>query len=85
MQKIYITIDNEKYEIEWAISEFFGELKGKRFNINEMAADQIVNIENLSETAKLLLSAVAGAVIQYLMDNNCELDKIFNKVYFIIE
>ena len=53
--------------------------------INEMAADQIVNINNMSETAKILLSAVAGAVIQYLMDNNVNLDSIFGNGFFIVK
>ena len=34
-----------------------------------MAADQIETISDLSITAKLLLSAVVGAVIQDLIDN----------------
>ena len=52
--------------------------------LNKVAADQIVMIDNLSETAKILLSAVAGAVIQHLIDNNCGIDSIFNNGYFII-
>ena len=50
-----------------------------------MAADQIETINNLSTTAKLLLSAVAGAVIQHLIDNNCPIDSIFTKGYFIVK
>ena len=53
--------------------------------LNSVAADQIVMINNLSETAKILLSAVAGAVIQYLIDNNCSMDSIFESGYFIIQ
>lgn len=85
MQIIEINVDNKQYQIEWALSEFFGELKGMKFMLNEVAADQIVKINNLSETAKILLSAVAGAVIQYLMDNNCPIDSIFNNGYFIVK
>ena len=85
MQIIEIVVDNENYQIEWALSEFFGELKGMKFMLNEVAADQIVSINNLSETAKILLSAVAGAVIQYLMDNNISMDSIFNNGYFIVK
>lgn len=83
-QIIEINVDNKKYRIEWALSEYFDELKGKKFMLNKVAADQIVIIDNLSETAKILLSAVAGAVIQHLIDNNCQIDKIFEKGYFII-
>ncbi len=53
--------------------------------LNKMAADQIVMINNLSETAKILLSAVAGAVIQHLIDSNCHINSIFENGYFIIK
>lgn len=85
LQIIEIIVDNRKYQIEWALSEHFDELKGMKFMLNQMAADQIVKINNLSETAKLLLSAVAGAAIQYLIDNNCPIDNIFENGYFIIK
>lgn len=84
-QIIEINVDNKKYQIEWALSEYFDELKGMRLMLNKVAADQIVMIDNLSETAKILLSAVAGAVIQHLIDNNCKIDSIFNNGYFIIQ
>ena len=85
MQIIEIIVDDKKYEIEWALSEYFDELKEMKFMCNEVAADQIVKIDNLSETAKILLSAVAGAAIQYLIDNNCSIDSIFSNGYFIIK
>ncbi len=85
MQIIDIFVDNKKYQIEWNLSEHFDELRGMQFMLNKMAADQIVMINNLSETAKILLSAVAGAVIQYLLDNNCQVNSIFENGYFIIE
>lgn len=53
--------------------------------LNEVAADQIIMINTLSETAKILLSSVAGAVIQHLIDNNCKVDSIFENGYFIIK
>jgi hypothetical protein len=84
MQIIEIIVDNKKYQIEWALSEHFDELKGMKFMLNEVAADQIVKINNLSEIAKILLSAVAGAAIQHLIDNNCEIDSIFENGYIII-
>ena len=84
-QKVEITVDEKQFQIEWVLSEHFNELRGKKFMINEMAADQIVNINNMSETAKILLSAVAGAVIQYLMDNNVNLDSIFGNGFFIVK
>ncbi len=85
VQIIEIKVDNKKYQIEWALSEYFGELKGMKFMLNKMAADQIVTLNNLSEVAKLLLSAVAGAVIQHLIDNNCNIDSVFESGYFVIK
>lgn len=84
-QIIEINVDDDHFQIEWALSEFFGELKGKQFKLSEMAAEQIEKINNLSYTAKLLLSAVAGAVIQHLIDKNCKIDNIFEYGYFIIK
>ena len=85
MQIIEIIVENKKYQIEWALSEHFDELKGMKFMINQMAADQIVKDNYLSEIAKILLSAVAGAVIQHLIDNNCNIDSIFKNGYFIVK
>lgn len=84
-QIIEIIVDNNKYQIEWALSEYFAELKGKTYTLNEVAADQIEKIDNLSIIAKILLSAVAGAAIQHLIDNNCPIDKIFETGYLIIK
>ena len=72
-QIIEIVVESKKYQIEWALSEHFEELKGKKFMINKMSAEQITMVNDLSETAKILLSAVAAAVIQYLIDNKCNL------------
>lgn len=83
-QIIEINVEEKIYKIEWALSEHFGELKGKKFKINEMAAEQIEVINDLSITAKILLSAVAGAVIQHLIDNNCQVEDIFEKGFFFI-
>ena len=85
MQIIEIIVDNEKYQIEWALSEHFGELKGKKYMLNSVAADQIASINDLSEIAKILLSAVAGAAIQHVIDKNCNIDSIFGNGYLIIK
>lgn len=84
-QIIDIKVNDKDYQIEWALSEYFGELKGRTFKLNEVAADQIEIIDNLSNTAKLLLSAVAGAVIQHLIDINCNINDIFEKGTFTIK
>ena len=84
-QIIEINVENKTYQIEWALSEYFDELKGKKFLLNEMAANQIEKLDNLSNTAKLLLSTVAGAVIQHLIDNNCQIDKLFETGYFLVK
>ena len=84
MQIIEIVVDNKKYQIEWALSEYFDELKGMKFMLNQVAANQIVKLDNLSEIAKILLSAVAGAVIQHLIDNSCPIDSIFSNGYMVI-
>lgn len=85
MQIIEIAVEDKKYQIEWALSEYFDELKGKKFMCNEVAADQIIMMNNLSETAKILLSAVAGAVIQHLIDKDCPIDSIFKNGYFVVK
>ncbi len=85
VQIIEIFVEDKKYQIEWALSEHFDELKGKKFMLNKTAADQIEMINDLSETAKILLSAVAGAAIQHLIDNNCNIDSIFESGYLVIK
>jgi hypothetical protein len=84
MQIIEIMVEDKKYQIEWALSEFFDELKGKKYMCSEVAADQIIKLNDLSESAKILLSAVAGAVIQHLIDKECPIDSTFKSGYFII-
>ncbi len=84
MQIIEIIVEDKKYQIAWALSEYFIELKGKKFMCNEVAADQIAKLNDLSEIGKILLSAVAGAVIQHLIDKECPIDNIFKSGYFIV-
>lgn len=85
MQIIEIIVGDNKYQIEWALSEYFGELKGKKYMLNNVAADQIAGSNDLSEIAKILLSAVAGAAIQHLIDKGCPVDNIFKNGYMIIK
>lgn len=71
-------------EIVWAASEYFGELAGQTYNLGEMEAVKIDQMPNLSPVAKLLLSAVAGAIIQHLLDQNILADQIFSSGTFQI-
>lgn len=78
MTKIEYIVENEKGFILWAVSEHFAELVNKTYNISDMEAIKIEKIDNLSLTAKILLSAVAGAIIQHLIDKNIDINKIFS-------
>lgn len=84
LQIIKITVADKNYNIRWALSEYFEELKGKTFMLNELSAEQIEKNNDLSIIAKILLSAVAGAVIQYLIDKELPFDVIFNNGKFIV-
>jgi hypothetical protein len=59
------------HEIPWAADEDFSELISmKPISINDSDAEKIEGLEGLSIRSKILLSAVAGAAIQYLLDND---------------
>lgn len=59
------------HEIEWAVEEDFNELINYRpVSINDTTAEKIEALEGLSIRSKILLSAMAGAAIQYLLDND---------------
>ena len=85
MQNIEIIVETKKYQIEWVLSEYFVGLRGMKFMCNEVAADQIIKLNDLSEIEKILLLAVAGAVIQHLIDKGCPVESIFKSGYFIIK
>lgn len=75
---IKVEANGKAYEIMWAIREDFSELKGKKFEIYKMSAKDILSMD-LSDYSKILLSAMAGAVIQYLID----IDALSNGVFYI--
>lgn len=85
MTEIVFTTDNGSGSIQWAAAEEFNELTGTKFNLGEMEAAQIEKLENLSIKAKILLSAVAGAVIQHLIDNGLEPQVIFKSSSFTVK
>ena len=61
---------NIYHEIGWAVDEDFNELiKYRPISISETTAEKIETLDGLSLRSKILLSAVAGAAIQYLLDN----------------
>lgn len=84
MTEIVFTTNNGTGIIHWTAAEEFGELTNKEFKLDEMEAKQIEKLEDLSITAKILLSAVAGAVIQHLIDNGVKPELIFNTGSFIV-
>lgn len=85
MTEITYTTSKENGIIHWAASEKFKELENKRFNLGEMEAAQIEKLENLSITAKILLSAVAGAIIQHLIDKGIKIEEISHTGSFIVK
>lgn len=82
--EIFYQVGERKGKIVWAASEYFGELEGKTYNLGEMEAVMIAKMTELSLTAQLLLSAVAGAVIQHLIDQGVVVEEIFNYGTFTI-
>ena len=82
MTKIDYKVGNETGVIYWSIAEEFNELAGRKFQLDNMEAKEIVKLQDISDTAKILLSAVAGAVIQRLIDNGTEASQIFNEGKF---
>ena len=85
MTPIKYTIGKESGEIIWSASETFDELRGKTYNLGQMEAVEIEQLSDLSITAKILLSAVAGAIIQHLLDQGYEADTIFQSGAFEIK
>ncbi len=77
MTRIEYEVGERKGEIDWVASEYFGELKGREYELGKMEATEIEKMGNLSVTGKILLSAVAGAVIQHLLDEGVEAEEIF--------
>ncbi len=84
MTKITYTVGQEQGEILWAAAEQFNELRGKIFELGKMEAVAIDKLDRFSPVAKILLSAVAGAVIQHLLDKNIDPDLIFQQGEFSI-
>jgi len=84
MNKITYQVNSISGEIVWAASEYFGELAGKTYSLGAMEATDLAKLDDLSLTAKLLLSAVAGAIIQHLLDQNIPASDIFANGTFTV-
>lgn len=85
MDVIHYQVGGVEGEIVWAASEFFAELAGKTYPLGHMAAVEIAALPELSLTAKLLLSAVAGAIIQRLLDQGLSAAEIFAQGNFTVQ
>ena len=85
MTKIDYKVGEEIGVIYWDIAEEFGELAEREFRLGKMEAKEIAKLQDISDTAKILLSAVAGAVIQRLIDSEIETNQIFGEGKFIIQ
>ena len=64
---IFYEIPLVEIEDDFEVEEL---IKFQPIEINNTSAEKIENLSNLSIRAKILLSAVAGAAIQYLLDND---------------
>ena len=68
----------------WDMTEDFTELRNlnKEWQLTKTSAKHIMDMNILSTQSKILLSAVAGAAIQYLIDNKKWTD--VNRLYMTI-
>lgn len=70
--------------ISWEASENFNELNGLTLELGATKAVDIEKMEGLSVRSKILLSAVAGALIQFLLDHHISTISIFETGVFWI-
>lgn len=69
--------------INWAIEEDFSELTKIRIPFNKTSAADIMKMDNISDCSKILLSAVAGAVIQHVIDCYSDMMGDFDNMYMM--
>lgn len=69
---IKIYSNDKRYSISWKADEDFSEIEGKIFEPFMLTAEFLETnwSDEFSIRSKILLSAIAGAVIQYLIDIN---------------
>lgn len=71
--------------IEWEMNEDFSELINLgAISFSKTTATEIMKIDNISVTSKILLSAVAGAITQHIIDCFPSMLEEFGRMYFII-
>lgn len=85
MTDINYYIGGKTGKITWAASETFDELRGRIFDLGKMEAIEIEKLDVLSLTAKILLSAMAGAIIQHLLDQGFSPETIFETGSFEVK
>lgn len=71
-------------EFLWEVDEDFSEIKNIWWRLRETSAEAIENF-SLSVRAKILLSAVAGAAFQLLIDNKKFNSDVLKYAEFIIK
>ena len=72
--------------IDWVLDEDFSELVNMGcILLNKTSAADIMKMDNISDYAKILLSAVAGAVIQHVIDCHPDMMREFDSMYMSFE
>lgn len=77
MIKIFYEVGDIEDSIFWAAAEQFDEFTKQTFYLGKMEATEIEKMSGLSVTAKILLSAIAGAIIQRILDSGVEAKTVF--------
>lgn len=67
---------------DWALEEDFSELIGE-WKLTDTKAIDIEKMDQLSLRSKILLSAMAGASWQYVIDNGCD-PKLYDQLYILV-
>ena len=72
-------------EFLWEVDEDFSEIENIWLKLRKTSAEAIDGLSSLSVRSKILLSAVAGAVFQYLIDNGRYNSSVLKYAEFIIK
>lgn len=66
---IGVQTDSEEYYLKWEMNEDFSDLIEMMYTASDMTAEHIMSMK-LPEKAKILLSGIAGAVMQSVIDRH---------------